>query len=329
MTWIVSSQTPLRISFIGGGTDLPEVSGVVGGAVLSIAIKQYVYVTVKKHSGLFHEAYRLQYSETEICKDRASIENDIIRETLSYFDIDEPLVINTMSDIPAQSGLGSSSSFAVGLITCLNDMFALRIPKSDIAEHAFLIERQIKDSSVGRQDAYAAATGGFNLFEFGKKSSISPVHNCQLITEKALPCMRIFWTGRSRSAQAVLKRQARMAHERLDVYKRMADLAKECYFTLSRGDQDPIHTLSGFLSINSRLKYGLNPDILPPEIERMDRSLKELGARSTKLLGAGAGGFLLSIFDTPAMAREASKTTGMTSLEIELDLIGTSLTFSR
>ena len=238
MNQLVSTQTPLRIGLLGGGTDLEKVSKQIGGAVLSLAIKQYVYVTVKKHSGIFDDKYRLQYSETERCQNINDIKNNIIRNTLKYFNIDQPLVINTISDIPASTGLGSSSSFTVGLVNALNQIFNLGISNTSIPEISFLIEKSIKGNKVGRQDMYAAATGGLNLFEFGSKNTITPILNIDKISKEIFSASRIFYTNIQRSANSILSKQNEEIDLNLNYYSQMRDTALQGYQTISMSSKN-------------------------------------------------------------------------------------------
>lgn len=326
MYQLVSTQTPLRIGLLGGGTDLEQVSNQIGGAVLSLAIKQYVYVTVKKHSGLFLDKYRLQYSETERCTELKNIKNNIIRNTLQYFNIDEPLVINTISDVPASTGLGSSSSFTVGLVNALNQMFNLGISKSSIPEISFLIEKSIKGNEVGRQDMYASATGGLNLFEFGEKSIISPIINTEKITEKVFEASRIFYTNIQRSASSILSKQKKEINLNISSYAEMKEIAIEGYKIFKNQDRGFKRKFVEILKKNTELKYKLHEKILPENILEVENCITKSGAIATKLLGAGGGGFVLGIFENKNDSVLSKKNVPLTSLPIEIDLIGTRVT---
>ena len=156
---IASTKTPLRISFSGGGTDMPYFYKKYSGLTISTTIDKFVYVTVKTHPN-FKEKFRLNYSETETINDLKKIKNLRIRETLKYFKINEPIYINTISDLPYNSGLGSSSSFLIGLIHCIFLLKQQKINFKKIAEIAFKIENKITNNSLGKQDHYIAAYGG-------------------------------------------------------------------------------------------------------------------------------------------------------------------------
>src|SRR4051812_27711107 len=151
----VTTITPLRISFAGGGTDLPNFYQEHGGAVVSTAINKYIYVTVKRHSRMHNEAYRLSYSKTEHTNSLETIENDIARECLRLLPLDPPLFISTIADLPAQSGLGSSSSFAVGLLHALHVMRGESVSVGQLAEEACQVEIGALQRPIGKQDQFA------------------------------------------------------------------------------------------------------------------------------------------------------------------------------
>ena len=165
---IVTTKTPLRISFSGGGTDMPYFYLKHNGITVSTSIDKFVYVTIKRHSN-FNEKFRLNYSDTEIANDIRQIKNLRIRETLNYFKINEPIYINTISDLPYNTGLGSSSAFLIGLI---NGIFLLQNKKvtlKKISEIAFKIENKITNNYLGKQDHYIAAYGGLRKITYKKE----------------------------------------------------------------------------------------------------------------------------------------------------------------
>ena len=173
----VTTITPQRLSFAGGGTDLPDFYEQHGGAVVSSTIDKYLYVTVKRHSPLFNEVYRLSYSKTEHVDHLEDIENDIARECLKLVHVEPPLFIATAADLPAQSGLGSSSSFAVGLLYALHTMRGEEVSAGQLAEEACHVEIGLLKRPIGKQDQYAAAFGGLNYMSFQRDGR---VHQCAL-----------------------------------------------------------------------------------------------------------------------------------------------------
>lgn len=204
---IITTATPQRISFAGGGTDINYFYEKHGGLVLSSTIDKFIYVTVKEHHPLFIEKYRLNYSITEHVDTLNDIKNEIARECIRLLNIQESLYISTISDLPASSGLASSSCFAVGLLNALHQFKGDHVSIAQIAEEACHIEIEVLKKPIGKQDQYAAAFGGANLFNFQKsgKVSVEPIinENISKIFENSL----LFYTNIQRSADLVLSAQ--------------------------------------------------------------------------------------------------------------------------
>ena len=200
----VVSKTPLRISFLGGGTDIPYFYKKYGGATFSIAINKFVYVTVKRHSKYFIENYRLNYYDTEICHKVSKIKNSIIRETLKFFKIKTPLYISVISDIPTGSGLGGSSSFIIGLINALCKLENIKISKFELLRYATKIEIDILKKPIGKQDHIPAIYGGiiFTKYFRNNKIFINKIRNIKL----KVP-INIIWTNVSRDSYLTLNDQ--------------------------------------------------------------------------------------------------------------------------
>src|SRR3954470_1595848 len=163
---LIVTRTPLRVSFAGGGTDLAAFYERDYGAVVSTAIANYIYVTVKPHSRLFNEPVRLNYSKSEEVSQIDEIENDIARECLRFMGIEPPIYISTVGDHPASTGLGGSSAFTVGLLNALHAYKGERVTAGTLAEEASHIEIDVLGEPIGKQDQYAAAFGGLNFFVF-------------------------------------------------------------------------------------------------------------------------------------------------------------------
>src|ERR671919_1418509 len=162
----IMTRTPLRVSFAGGGTDLADFYEREFGAVFSTAINKYIYVTVKRHGNVFNESIRLNYSKSEQVQKIDEIENDIARECLRFLEIEPPIYISTVADLPASTGLGGSSSFAVGLLNALHAFRGERVSAGQLAGEASHIEIDVLGHPIGKQDQYATAFGGLNLLCF-------------------------------------------------------------------------------------------------------------------------------------------------------------------
>lgn len=233
---MIVTRTPLRVSFTGGGTDLPAFYEREMGAVVSTAINRYVYVTVKRHSELFFEPIRINYSKSEQVDTIEEIENRIARECLRLLEIEPPIYISTVGDIPASTGLGGSSAFAVGLLNALHAFRGERVSAGQLAEEACHIEIEVLGEPIGKQDQYAAAFGGLNLFCFKRSGAVTVEHqrvqNGELRT--LFNSMLLFWTGHQRDASRVLTEQKENTEARAAFLRRMRDQALELHELLGQ-----------------------------------------------------------------------------------------------
>lgn len=299
----VTTMTPLRVSFLGGGTDFPEFHRVDEGLVVSMAIQQFIYVTVKRHSPLFGERYRISYSETEHVNAVDEIRNEIVRACIELIGIEEPLFVATASDLPAQSGLGSSSSFAVGLLHALHLMTGEPVSAGQLAEEACEVEIGLLGKPIGKQDQYAAAFGGLNSFRFHTdgRVSIDPI-TLDRPTLAVLDELVLLWTGMQRKAESILHEQNERTTQNHDALRALVGLSIEFKAQLISGEM----TLKQFADLLTRswhLKRGLASNVTSGELDDVFDTCLQAGALGGKLLGAGGGGFLLMC--VPAQDREA------------------------
>lgn len=294
---LIVTRTPLRVSFAGGGTDLPEFYSLEGGAVLSATINKYVYVTIRHHGELFNERFRLNYSETEQVEKLDEIKNDIARECLRFLKVEPPIYISTVADIPAFSGLGSSSSFAVGLLHALHAYKGEHVTAAQLAQEACHIEIDVLKHPIGKQDQYAAAFGGLNLFRFmpGGEVTLEPHIHGNGNVEVLFRHTMMFWTKIQRCADEVLSEQKRnIGAKRADLLQ-MRDHAYKVR-DLMRSRFDPLE-LGRLLHETWNLKRQLASKITNDRIDRWYQRALEAGAVGGKLCGAGGGGFLLLIVE--------------------------------
>ena len=173
---MIIARSPLRISLGGGGTDLASYYRDHGGYVLAGAINKYVYVHIKKHDPLFQELFRISYSQVEHTESRNQIKNGIVKSCLELLEIDEPLQISTSADLPASSGLGSSSTFATALLQGLHSLNGRKVSAKQLAEEASHVEIEMLKEPIGKQDQYAAAFGGLNYCEFNANEKVKIEH---------------------------------------------------------------------------------------------------------------------------------------------------------
>ena len=316
---MIITRTPLRVSFAGGGTDLAVFYEHDYGAVLSTTIDKYVYVTVKRHSELFGEPIRLNYSQTEQVKRVEDIENDIARECLRFLHIEPPIYISTVADVPAAAGLGSSSSFAVGLLNALHIYRGERVSAGQLAEEAAYVEMDVLKRPIGKQDHCAAAFGGFNFFRFLSNGGVSvePQRFVNNGLDDLFAHMMMFWTGMTRDSHSVLSEQQSNTRHRMSELTAMREHAHQLQTLMCNGF-DPVE-FGRVLDNTWRLKRQLATKITNDSINHWYRRAVEAGALGGKLCGAGAGGFMLFIVppDRQADVRQALSDLSEISVKYE------------
>lgn len=300
---MIISQTPLRISFFGGGTDLSDFYTKYNGMVLSSTIDKYIYVIVKSR---YDNNIILNYSKKEECNCVDEIEHPIIRECLRLVGIENSIEITSIADIPSSgSGLGSSSSFTVGLLNALYTYIGQSKNSIELAELACKIEIDILGEPIGKQDQYAAAVGGFKQYIFNNDHSVdikdlnvssSLYHQLNLSTV-------LIYTGITRKTGSILKEQNKNTTANIESLLKLVDYVKKGkeYFSLK-----DIKSIGELLDDNWKEKQKLAKSINTPEISSLYDTAKECGIWGGKLLGAGGGGFFLFMcsFDNQNRLRE-------------------------
>jgi D-glycero-alpha-D-manno-heptose-7-phosphate kinase len=289
---MIISQTPYRVSFVGGGTDLPAYYRHDFGAVLSTTIDHHMYVTVHRR---FEPTIRVSYSKTETARTLDDVGHELVREAMRVAEIDEPIEITTIGDVPAGTGMGSSSSLAVGL---LNALFAFRgriISRDRLAELACRIEIDILKKPIGRQDQYASAFGGLNYIRFNSDDTVEvePVPCAKETLDELETRTLLLYTNKTRDADTILEQQQQSletANQR-SVLREMRDLADVMRKTITEaGDLDEFARL---LHAGWELKRSLGCGITFAQVDGWYEEARRNGAVGGKLLGAGGGGFLL------------------------------------
>jgi D-glycero-alpha-D-manno-heptose-7-phosphate kinase len=290
------TRTPLRVSFGGGGTDLADFYEREPGAVFSTAIDKYIYVTVKRHGSVFNESIRLNYSKSETVQTIDEIQNDIARECLRFLEVGPPIYISTVADLPASTGLGGSSSFAVGLLNALHAYRGERVSAGQLAEEACHIEIDILRQPIGKQDQYAAAFGGLNFFTFkpGGMVTVEPQQLDNGALRALFDCILMFWTGHQRDSSSVLTEQKGNTLAKMDSLLAMRLHALQLQ-TLSRNGSFSVEKFGSILNESWMLKRSLSSKITTSQIDEWYAKALQAGAEGGKLCGAGGGGFLLFI----------------------------------
>ena len=289
------SKTPLRITFVGGGTDIRDYYSKYGrGSVFSAAIDKYIYIVVNKK---FDNKIRVSYSKTEIVNDVSEIEHPSVREALKLLGIDGGLEIVSISDIPSGgTGLGSSSTFLVGLLNALHAWSGDFVSPMELAEEAVKIERHILREPGGKQDQYMAACGGIKQLEFypDEKVTVKSIISSSETLEKLERSILLLYTGIQRSSTEIHRNQSRKIVEKEENYRRMAELADDAFSTLNSGDYRSIGKL---VHENWTLKRELSEGVSNSFIDAAYEKAMASGAVGGKIIGAGGGGFMLFIAD--------------------------------
>jgi len=287
---MIITQTPLRISLVGGGTDIAEFYTKEGGAVVSSAIDKYVYVIVKER---FDEMIYLNWMKKEITDQVDKIEHELIREAMKKTGVLNGVEITILSDIPAEgSGLGSSSSITVGLLHALYLYQGIPVSAETLAQEACEIEIDTLGKPIGKQDQYIAAYGGLKHFRFNKDHTVTvniPKISSENLNELSQRLL-LFFTGKTRKADEILKKQVKNINNKIVIYKKMRDQSDKLLKFLGRGNTD---YLGKALKVGWEFKKKVSDDITNPEINTMYEKAKKAGAIGGKIAGAGAGGFLL------------------------------------
>jgi D-glycero-alpha-D-manno-heptose-7-phosphate kinase len=290
---MIISRTPLRMSFVGGGSDLPAYYRRFGGAVVSTALNKYVYVTVNPK---FDHRIRVSYSQTEEVATVGRIRHPLVRESMKLLGISGGLEITSVADIPSRgTGLGSSSAFTVGLLHALHASMGRYASAEQLAREACRIEIERCGEPIGRQDQYAAAYGGLKFIQFHPDDTVTvnPIVCRKGTLDRLQENLLVFYTGISRQASPILRtQQATVAAEtsKQEMLQKMVQLAHTLRGELQKNNLDAFGEI---IHANWELKRRLAPDITTARIDRWYAAARRRGAIGGKLLGAGSGGFLM------------------------------------
>lgn len=313
---MIISQTPFRISFFGGGTDYPTWCNEHGGAVLSTSINKYGYITCRQLPPFFEHKHRIVYSKIETINDISKIDHPAVRAVFQELNIDDGLEIHYDGDLPARSGIGSSSSFTVGL---LNALYALRgqmMSKQQLAEQAIHIEQDVIGEAVGYQDQIAAAFGGLNRIEFhpDKTFSVKPVIVPAWRSQQLNERLMLFFTGFSRIAATVAKSKIENLQKKSDHLNAMFRMVEDAQNILQNTSED-LTDFGRLLHEGWRRKKELSEQVSNSSIDEIYEAGMRAGATGGKILGAGGGGFVL--FYVPPENQASVRTALQSLLEVD------------
>jgi len=329
MRWasnVIISRTPVRLPLGGGGTDLASYYSKFGGFFVSAAIDKYNYVAIKKR---FESGYRVSYSKTEITDKIEKIEQPIVREALKLLNVGDYLEMVTIADIPGRSGLGGSSSYAVGVLNALHFYKRENVPRRTLAEEACRIEIDVLKEPIGKQDQYVASFGGVNSYEIERDGAVSvkPLALSSHGTAELENNLLLFYTGIKRDASQVLGRQ-KQDQEKGDkrVIETMHEIKKIGYQvrdSLANGD---IRSFGELLDLHWRTKKNLSEQISNSRIDQLYELAMRNGALGGKIMGAGGGGFFMFYSENgKERLRNAMSNEGLKEVRFRFDLDGSKI----
>jgi D-glycero-alpha-D-manno-heptose-7-phosphate kinase len=320
---MIITKTPFRISFVGGGTDIKKYYQTGGGAVVNASIDKYVYVSVHKR---FDESIRVSYAKTEIVDDVKDLKHDIVRACMGMAGIKKGVEITSTSEIPAGTGLGSSSSLTVGILNALYLYTGVRLSSEELAQKACEVEIEILRHPIGKQDQYAAAYGGLNFFEFLPDDSVKR-HHIELLEEskqQMISELMMFYTGLAHDSRMILASQSKLIEDKLATLDDMKGQAWQVYRSLAlKGYGDYFGTA---LHEGWERKRTLTPAISNEYLNNLYNRAIEAGARGGKLLGAGGGGFFLFCV-APQYQEKVRKALGLKEFNFQISSFGSEVAY--
>jgi len=324
---MIITRAPLRIPLGGGGTDLPGYCSNYGGFILSAAINKYVYINVNKPS--IQDVLRVKYSKTEEVFDVAELKHDLVRESLKLLNVNDKLEISAMADVPSGTGMGSSGSFTVALLTALHSYKRVHASLKDLAEEACKIEMDILKHPSGKHDQYLAAFGGITCLEIAKDQSVkvTPIYLSHHDMDELRNNILLFYTGIRRNSCDVLREQsdgAKQSQIVCETYHEIKEIGMMIKNTLEKGNLDDFGKL---LHKHWLVKKRTSNKVSNSNIDNLyDVGIKE-GALGGKLMGAGGGGFLMFYCSSDggrkSRLRKAMTAAGLKELLFDFDTDGT------
>ena len=321
---MIITRTPYRISFFGGGSDYEEWYSKYGGAVLSTTIDRYCYISLRKMPPFLGSKYRIFWSKSETVDERDDIQHQGVRGCLEFLDVDDGIEVNHAGDLPARTGLGSSSAFTVGMLSALHTLRGETPSAAQLANEAIEVEQKVLHETVGIQDQIACAWGGLNMIVFGRDGdyAVSPQVLSAERVAKLESCLMLFFTGIQRHASEIAKTQIENTERNMDYLNSIAAQVPEAVKLLK---EDNLDEFGDLLNYAWGFKRQLSDKISTPEIDEIyDRAIAA-GALGGKVLGAGGGGFIL--FYVPQERQDAVRKTlgGLIDIPVKFESRGSQI----
>ena len=325
---MIITRTPFRISFFGGGTDYPVWYRENGGTVISTTINKYCYIHCRYLPPFFNYKYRIRYTSREETQNINEIKHPSVRECIKFLDINNGIEMIHTSDIPAQSGMGSSSAFTVGFLNVLHALKGEVITKRHLAHDAIHVEQYIIKENVGSQDQVAAAYGGFNKIEFGIEPEFE-VHPITIGKDKLKNLqdhLMLFFTGFSRNASDIAGEQIKRTPEKKNELRTMSEMVDDAIDILNYNHSD-INEFGRLLHESWNIKRKLTNKITNHEIDNIYKSALDVGATGGKLLGAGGGGCILFFVEPELQPRVREKLKNFLYIPFKFENLGSQIIY--
>ncbi len=323
---MIISRTPFRISFFGGGTDYPAWYRENGGSVISTTIDKYCYISCRYLPPFFEHKHRIVYSQIENVRELHEIKHPAVKAVMGYMKVTRGLEIHHDGDLPARSGLGSSSAFTVGLLNALGAFRGERISKEELAKTAIHVEQEIIKETVGSQDQISASFGGFNRIEFKRDDtfSVSPVIMSRERREEFEKSLMLFYTGIVRVSETIQKTKIDHFKKRGSELTSMQELVKEAAAVFS-SKSTPIDEIGKLMHKSWELKRTLSSTVSNPQIDQIYQAAMDAGASGGKILGAGGGGFILFSVKPEMQAKVRETLKSLLFVSFQFDDTGSSI----
>lgn len=325
---MVISRTPYRISLFGGGTDYPAWYRKHGGAVLSVTINKYCYLTCRYLPPFFEHRFRVVYSKIEDCKSIEEIEHPAVRAILEFLNFQRGLEIHHDGDLPGRSGMGSSSAFTVGLMSALYTLSGKNVGKQQLAQESIHVEQEVLKETVGSQDQVSAAYGGFNRIEFHQSGDVE-VHPVALPESRLKELdshLMLFYTGIKRTASDIAATYVSGIDSKQAQLKAMTGYVEES-LNILRSDQS-LGAFGELLHQSWVAKRSLSDRVSNSRVDRFYTKARAAGAMGGKLLGAGGGGFLLLFVPPDRRDEVLSELRDLIHVPFEIEFRGSQIIFS-
>ena len=323
---MIISRTPCRISLFGGGSDYPAWFRRHGGAVMGFTINKYCYITLRSLPPFFEHRHRIAYSKVETVNEIAEIQHPAVRAVLSEFNVTTGIEIHHDGDLPARSGMGSSSSFTVGLINTLMAKQGRMATKRQLAEEAIRIEQTVIGENVGSQDQVWAAYGGLNRIDFHRDDTfdVTPLIAPLERRKQLLGSLMLVFTGFSRYADKIAAKQIANLGNREAHIRKMVAMVDEATAILA-SEARPLADLGHLLQDSWRLKRELADAVTTPEIDAIYDAAMGAGAIGGKLLGAGGGGFMLFYVEPENQPKVRQCLNSLIHVDFDIDNSGSKI----